>query len=102
MSDDRVRAALKTVIDPEMGLDVVELGLVYAIERAGDGAVSVRLTTTSPSCPLGDFMRDEAETAVRLAVPDAPAVTVALVFDPPWTPDRMSAAARRQMGWGEG
>lgn len=102
MDDDAVLAALKTVIDPEMGLDVVALGLVYGIGREDDGTVAVRLGTTSPSCPLGSFLCDEAAMAVRRAVPGAPSVTVALTTDPPWTPDRLSPEARRSLGWGEG
>jgi metal-sulfur cluster biosynthetic enzyme len=101
MVQDKVRDALRTVIDPEMGIDVVELGLIYGIEVAADNTVAVRMTMTTPACPLGEFLRDSAECAIRDAVPEAPAVSVALVFEPPWTPDRISAAARRQLGWPE-
>ena len=99
MVQDKVRDALRTVIDPEMGIDVVELGLIYAIDVAADNAVAVRMTMTTPACPLGEFLRDSAECVIRDTVPEASAVTVALVFEPPWTPDRISAAARRQLGW---
>lgn len=102
MLEDTVRDALRTVIDPEMGIDVVELGLVYGIDVGGDDSVAVRLSMTSPACPLGEFMRDSAESAIRTALPRAPAVSVALVTEPPWTSDRISAAARRQLGWPEG
>lgn len=98
---DRARDALRTVIDPEMGIDVVELGLVYSIDVAVDGTVAVRMTMTSPACPLGEFLRESAECAIRDSLPDAPAVEVALVFEPPWTPDRISDTARRQLGWPE-
>ena len=101
MVQDKVRDALRTVIDPEMGIDVVELGLVYAIDVAADNAVAVRMTMTTPACPLGEFLRESAECAIRDSVPEAPAVDVALVFEPPWTPDRISSAARRQLGWPE-
>lgn len=99
MLQDRVRDALCTVIDPEMGIDVVELGLVYGVDTAADGTVAVRMTMTSPACPLGEFLRESAEGAIRDAVPEARAVSVALVFEPPWTADRMTDAARRQLGW---
>ncbi|MGQ9365861.1 metal-sulfur cluster assembly factor [Azospirillum sp. A39] len=99
---DAVREALRAVIDPEMGIDVVELGLVYGIDVAPDGAVSVRLTMTSPACPLGEYLRETAESAIRVAVPEAGGVDVALVVEPPWTAERMSPAARRQLGWPEG
>ncbi|WP_448191059.1 metal-sulfur cluster assembly factor [Azospirillum sp. sgz301742] len=101
MVQDKVRDALRTVIDPEMGIDVVELGLVYAIDVAADKAVAVRMTMTSPACPLGEFLRESAECAIRDSVPEAPAVDVALVFEPAWTPDRISPEARRQLGWPE-
>ncbi|PWC53911.1 metal-sulfur cluster assembly factor [Azospirillum sp. TSO22-1] len=101
MLQEKVRDALRTVIDPEMGIDVVELGLVYGIEVAPDNAVAVRMTMTSPACPLGEFLRESAECAIRDAVPEAPAVDVALVFEPPWTSDRISETARRQLGWPE-
>ena len=101
MVQERVRDALRTVIDPEMGIDVVELGLVYSIDVAADSAVAVRMTMTSPACPLGEFLRESAECAIRDSVPEAPAVDVALVFEPPWTSDRISEAARRQLGWPE-
>ncbi|WP_029011241.1 metal-sulfur cluster assembly factor [Azospirillum halopraeferens] len=98
---DAVRDALRGVIDPEMGIDVVDLGLVYGIAVDDDRAVSVRLTVTSPACPLGEFMRATAEDAIRAAVPDATGVAVTLVLDPPWAPERISAAARRRLGWPE-
>ncbi|HYG89880.1 MAG TPA: metal-sulfur cluster assembly factor [Azospirillum sp.] len=101
MVQDKVRDALRTVIDPEMGIDVVELGLVYGIDVAADNTVAVRLTMTSPACPLGEFLRESAECAIRAAVPEAPAVTVELTFEPPWTPDLISPDARRQLGWPE-
>ncbi len=101
MLQNKVRDALRTVIDPEMGIDVVELGLVYAIAVTGDNAVVVRLTMTSPACPLGEFLRESAECAIRTRAPEASAVTVELTFEPPWTSDRMSAEARRQLGWPE-
>ncbi len=98
---EKVRDALRTVIDPEMGIDVVELGLVYSVEVAADSAVAVRMTMTTPACPLGEFLRESAECAIRDHLPEAPAVEVALVFEPPWTSDRISPAARRQLGWPE-
>jgi len=101
MVQDRVRDALRTVIDPEMGIDVVELGLVYGIDVAPDNAVDVQLTMTTPACPLGEFLRDSAECAIRTTVPEAPRVAVSLVFEPPWTAERMSPEARRQLGWPE-
>jgi metal-sulfur cluster biosynthetic enzyme len=97
-TDDAVWDALRTVNDPEVGMNVVDLGLVYGVEV--DGAdVSVRLTMTSPACPLGDVIVENAAAVIRAAAPGARTVDIALVWDPPWTPDRMSEAARAKFGW---
>jgi metal-sulfur cluster biosynthetic enzyme len=96
---DRVRDGLRRVLDPELGLDVVSLGLVYSIVADGD-RIEVVLTLTSPACPLGQQLRVDAETAVRAVVPDAAGVDVRLTLEPAWHPGLMSAAAKRQLGWG--
>jgi len=97
-TDDAVWDALRTVNDPEVGMNVVDLGLVYGVEV--DGAdVRVALTMTSPACPLGDVIVENAAAVIRAAAPGAGKVDVALVWDPPWTPDRMSEAARAKFGW---
>lgn len=100
-AEPRVLEALRTVIDPEMGIDVVELGLVYGIDVHPEGTVDIRLGVTSPACPLGDYLCETAEDAVRAAVPEVRGVTVDLVLDPPWTPARMTTEARRRLGWPE-
>ena len=97
MNDSDVMQALKSVNDPEIGINIVDLGLVYRAERTPDG-ITVAITLTTPSCPLGDMLLEEAREAIRSRFPDAPAVHVELVRSPPWTPDRMSEAARRQLG----
>jgi metal-sulfur cluster biosynthetic enzyme len=89
--------ALKRVIDPEMALDVVELGLVYRVE-AGLQATRVRLTMTSAACPVAEHIVEEVGHELRAARPGVP-VDVELVWDPPWTPELMSAPARSAMGW---
>ena len=90
-------AALKRVIDPEMALDVVELGLVYRVEAA-PRVTRVRLTMTSAACPVAEHIVEEVGHEVRAARPGVP-VDVELVWDPPWTPELMSARARSAMGW---
>jgi metal-sulfur cluster biosynthetic enzyme len=89
--------ALKAVNDPEIGINIVDLGLVYRAERKGDG-IEVALTLTTPSCPLGEMMVEEARAVLHERFPDAPSIHVELVRSPPWSPDRMSEAARRQLG----
>jgi len=98
MTVDEVRDALHEVLDPEVGVNVVDLGLVYGIAVQGD-QVRVDLTMTSAACPLGAHLKDQAETAIRSHCPEAARVTVDLVWDPPWSPERMSAEARRSLGW---
>lgn len=95
---DAVLQALKTVIDPELGVNVVDLGLIYDVHVAGD-AVDVTMTLTTPGCPLHAAIARGAQTAVR-NVPGIEQATVNVVWDPPWTPERMSPEARARLGWG--
>ncbi len=94
---DRVREALRLVIDPEIGINIVDLGLVYGIDVA-DGDVRIDVTMTTPACPLSEYVSTSAEAAVRREVPELHAVSVNLVWDPPWRPDMMSDDARRLLG----
>ena len=82
-------SAVRTVVDPELGLSVVDLGLVYGIAVTG-GAVRVTMTLTAPGCPLHALIGDWARRAV-LAVPGVETVEVELTFDPPWTPARIAS-----------
>lgn len=90
--------SLRTVFDPEVGENLVDLGLVYRVECA-PGRVEVDLTMTSPACPMAGSIAEEAEQAVRSACPEAREVQVTVVYDPPWTPERMSDDARKRFGW---
>ncbi|MEZ5170544.1 MAG: metal-sulfur cluster assembly factor [Acidimicrobiia bacterium] len=94
---DTALAALGNVWDPELGLDVVSLGLVYDI-RVDGNALEIDMTLTTPGCPVSEQLPAEAEAAVRNAVPDAD-VTLNIVWDPPWTPERLSPAALEQLGF---
>lgn len=95
-----VRAALRKVIDPEAGLDIVSLGLVYDI-RLAPGRLEIDLTMTSPACPMGDMILDDARSELRRALPEACAIDLRLVWEPPWSPERMEASAREHFGWGD-
>lgn len=90
---------MRSVKDPELGVNVVDLGLVYGIDIDGP-RISIRLGLTSPTCPQGEHLAGEAVRRVREAMPDAGSVAVALVRDPPWHPGLMSGEARRALGWG--
>ena len=92
-----VQAALAQVIDPELGIGILELGLVRVVEVT-TGVVIVTMTTTSPACPLGEALIDAVVAQVG-AVPGVVDVAVDLTWDPPWTPDDLSPAARAELGW---
>jgi metal-sulfur cluster biosynthetic enzyme len=94
---DGVRRALRSVWDPELGLDVVSLGLVYDI-RVDDDRVDIDMTLTTPGCPVSEQLPVEAERAALGAAP-AHQVTVHVVWDPPWTPERLSPHALDQLGF---
>jgi len=100
MSKEEIVEALRSVEDPEAGMSIVDLGLVYAVEEGAEG-VRVEMTLTSPSCPLGPLLVDEVVAAVRGVLPGTPDVRVDLVWDPPWTPERMSEEARSRFGWAQ-
>ena len=96
--DDAVREALRQVEDPEAGMNVVELGLVYGIEVTAD-AVLIDITMTTAACPMAEVIVEQARDAVAAIVPPGTRVDVRLVWDPPWTPDKMSGIAREHFGW---
>ena len=98
MTDEDVRQALRTVEDPEAGMSVLDLGLVYGIALEG-GKVMVEMTMTSPACPASDYIVDEVAAAIRAVAPEGTDVEVRLVWEPPWTPERMSAQAQARFGW---
>ena len=89
--------ALKTVYDPEIPVDVYELGLIYNVKVDPAGEVDVQMTLTSPNCPSAAELPLDAEMRIR-AIPGVTDVRVEVVFDPPWDPSRMSEAARLQLG----
>jgi metal-sulfur cluster biosynthetic enzyme len=97
-SEDTARDALRRVFDPEVGLNIVDLGLVYAIEPSEQG-LRVELTMTSAACPMADLIIDDAREALRSVLPKDSRIDIELVWDPPWTPERMSDLARAQFGW---
>ncbi|WP_446728595.1 SUF system Fe-S cluster assembly protein [Pleomorphomonas sp. T1.2MG-36] len=95
---DDIVAALKTVYDPEIPADIYELGLVYRIDIDDDRLVTIDMTLTAPGCPVAGEMPGWVENAVGV-VPGVYGVKVNMVFDPPWTPDRMSEEAQVATDW---
>lgn len=96
--DEGVREALRQVDDPEAGMNIVDLGLVYGIQVAGD-AVDIDLTMTTAACPMADMIVDQARSVVEAIVPQGVPVNVHLVWDPPWTPEKMTGIAKEHFGW---
>jgi len=91
-------AALKTVYDPEIPCDIYELGLIYRIDIEDDRSVKIEMTLTAPGCPVAGEMPGWVHDAVA-GVQGVMDVEVDMVFDPPWTPDRMSEEAQIALGW---
>ena len=94
---DNVIAALKKVYDPEMPVNIYELGLIYGIDVDPMGRVEIRMTLTAPNCPVAGTLPGDAERAAR-SVAGVTDVKVELTFDPPWTKARMSEAAKLALG----
>ena len=91
--EPQVIEVLKTVYDPEIPVDIYELGLIYAIEIHEDASAHIKMTLTSPMCPVAEILPQEVEEKVR-SVAGIEDVTMELVWDPPWNPDMMSEAAK--------
>ena len=96
VTEKDIRNALKTVKDPELGLDLVVLGLVYEIE-VGDDEAKVTISLTSPFCPVAGQIVDDAKAAIE-GVDGVEAAEVELTFDPPWTPERINPLIRSSLG----
>ena len=95
--EKQVIEALRTCYDPEIPVNIYELGLIYDVKVAPNGVVNVRMTLTSPACPSAQELPIEAEATVR-TVPDVTDAKVEVVFDPPWDSSMMSEAAKLQLG----
>jgi FeS assembly SUF system protein len=95
--EERVVAAIRTCYDPEVPVNVYDLGLIYELKVDDAGAVKVRMTLTTPACPVAGALPGEVKAKV-LAVPGVTGADVELVWDPPWDKSRMSEAAQLQLG----
>lgn len=97
-NQDKITVALREVLDPEVGVSIIDLGLVYSIQ-VSERRILIRMTTTTAACPLSESIRTEVKVAIRRHLPEVTEVQVELVWDPPWHPAKMSERAKRQLGW---
>lgn len=93
---DQIIAALKTVYDPEIPVDIYELGLIYKVDVADNRDITVDMTLTAPGCPVAGEMPGMVKSALE-TVPGLGEIKVNMTFDPPWTPDRMSEEAKLEL-----
>jgi metal-sulfur cluster biosynthetic enzyme len=100
ISEDLVYAALKAVIDPELGLNIVDLGLIYSVNIGTDGHITITMTLTTPGCPLHASFAQEIERVLWQSIPDLTGVLVELVWQPTWDPAMISPAGRALLGIG--
>ncbi len=98
MNAQEVWNALRQVIDPELGINIVDLGLVYSV-KVQNGQVQVIMTMTTPACPLHTYLTSTAEAVIWQQVPDVQTVEIQLAWTPRWNPMMMTDAAKRQLGW---
>ena len=96
---ERIWGALRGVDDPELGISIVDLGLVYSVDVAAARA-SIQMTMTSPACPLGPFIMDQARSAIEVQVPELAEVEIELVWEPPWHPGLMAEHVAGAFGAG--
>lgn len=96
MNTDEIRSALRGVIDPELGVNIVDLGLVYDIAIDGN-TIGVAMTMTTPSCPLGEYLTEAVERALSLSFPHTE-VNVELVWQPAWHPGMVTDDGRKALG----
>jgi len=94
---DKVIEAVRTCYDPEIPVNIYELGLIYEVSVEPSGEVGIRMTLTAPNCPAASYLPLEVEGKVR-ALPQVTGVKVDVVWEPPWDPSKMSEAARLQLG----
>ena len=98
MIEEQIRETLKEILDPEIGVNIVDLGLVYQIELRPE-ELYIQITMTSPTCPLSGVITRNMDQVLRKTFPDLGEMTIELVWDPAWSPELMSDTAKKQLGW---
>ncbi len=99
-SKDDVVGVLRKCYDPEIPINIYDLGLVYNIDLdEAQGRIGVKMTLTAPGCPASAYIHQDVKRKLE-ALPGVKEATVQIVWDPPWTPEKMSESAKKQFGWG--
>ncbi|MGH7932587.1 MAG: metal-sulfur cluster assembly factor [Candidatus Binataceae bacterium] len=98
MTEQEILQALHQVNDPEVGVNIVDLGLIYSTEITA-GRVRIAMTMTTPACPMHSYLSEEVRAAILNESEDACEVEVEIVWDPPWSPQMISDEGKRQLGW---
>ena len=98
MTEAEVLLAVHQVVDPEVGVNIVDLGLVYSTEIT-DRCVKIVMTMTTPACPLHSYLTEQVREVIQSQIEDVEKVEMALVWDPPWSPQMISETGSRQLGW---
>lgn len=98
LTEQDILNRLREVIDPEIGLNIVDLGLIYSIDADQENHIHVKMTLTTPGCPMHDAMSAWAQRAVA-TMPGVADASVEVVWDPPWNPAMMTEFAKAQLGW---
>ncbi|HEX5626474.1 MAG TPA: metal-sulfur cluster assembly factor [Actinomycetota bacterium] len=97
-TEESVREALKHVVDPELGINIVDLGLVYDVEISEEGTISIEYTLTTMGCPIGPLIEHQMQSFLE-NVPGVTSVEAEMVLRPPWTPEMMSEEAKAALGY---
>lgn len=95
---EEILESLRNVLDPELGVNVVDLGLIYGVNVTAEGSVDLQMTMTSPMCPLASVIQDQVQKTLE-SLPDVANVQITLVWEPAWTPEKMSQEAKLQLGF---
>ncbi len=96
--EEKIVEYLRTVVDPEIAVDIYSLGLVYKIDLADDGALNIDMTLTAPNCPMADFIMEDVHQKMN-SIQGVTSVNVNLVYEPEWTKDMMSDEAKLELGF---
>ena len=99
-TEEEARIVLHGVLDPEVGMNIVDLGLVYGVNIT-DNKLQVDLTMTTPACPMSGMIIDDARQVLKALIPDSAEIEINLVWEPTWVPAMMTAHARQHFGWDE-